>query len=159
MFFLLFMIHINFRIMKHVTEAIMLSCTGNHENCQYMLLGNKLTILVDLLLCRLQVRVCHIIEFVSYLKSHVQSTAYGVKIILLNREACFFRLCEARPSLLLTSLSYSEAFYIKPRYIWNKSPGDVYKMMLLRMLQIYTKTLVLESLFQMNCRLKTEQFC
>ena len=97
-------LHINFRIIKHVTEAIMLSCTGNHENCQYMLLGNKLTILVDLLLCRLQVRVCHVTEFVPSLKHLVQNKSNGIKIMLQNRVSSFFRIYEARLSHLVTSL-------------------------------------------------------
>ena len=112
-------LHINFRIIKHVTEAIMLSCTGNHENCQYMLLGNKLTILVDLLLCRLQVRVCYVTEFVPSLKHLVQNKSNGIKIMLQNRVSSFFRIYEARLSHLVTSLLPQPTFICSKPTMWT----------------------------------------
>lgn len=43
------------KIIKHTLDAIYLACNEQYDNCQYMLLGNKLTILVDLLVYRLKI--------------------------------------------------------------------------------------------------------
>ena len=48
-------VNIAFRVFLHAADAIRLACLNCPDNCQYMLLGNKLSTLVDLLALYLKV--------------------------------------------------------------------------------------------------------
>eukprot|EP00112_Aurelia_sp_Birch-Aquarium-sp1_P014789 Seg321.6 transcript_id=Seg321.6/GoldUCD/mRNA.D3Y31 product="S phase cyclin A-associated protein in the endoplasmic reticulum" protein_id=Seg321.6/GoldUCD/D3Y31 len=45
------------KILIHASEVSLLACDGNAENCQYMLLSNKLSTLIDLLNYRLEIPI------------------------------------------------------------------------------------------------------